>query len=214
MERKAATFEHCTFQSCSIVSTCYNGCDYVIVLGGHSGGGDLTSIEILSKNKWYNCRTESPEDCLPILSATVSNTTLYVMSGNGFIGYSISLRDLLNFVDCQPINSKNTSLSLPWTQLPHLPLRYATPTSICGEFLKVGGQDDRDEGSSAIYQLWNNQFVEVGHLSVARRECLVVTPSSDKIVVVGGCCLSKRGDTSFMLVSSSYTVEVISVVQK
>ena len=66
---------------------------------------------------------------------------------------------------------------------------------MCGEFLIVGGRDNHVECSSAIYQLWNDQFVEVGHLSVGRRECLVVTPSPHEIMVVGGSGWFEIDDT-------------------
>ena len=165
------------------VSTYYDGRKYVIVVGGRSAGGDwITSVEVLSNNKWYQ-RNHLPDN-LQFPLATVCNTTLYVISGISFIGYSISLRDLL--VDTRPMKCRNSPLILPWTRLPRLPLHLTTPVSMCGEFLIVGGRDGHNEHSSAIYQLWNNQFVEIGHMSEARSECSAVTPSPDKMVVVGG----------------------------
>ena len=186
----------------AVVSTCYNGHDYIIVAGGRGGGGDwITSVEVLSNNKWSH-KTDLPDGLL-YPSATVSNTTFYVISG--FIGYSISLRDLL--VDSRTVKSQNSPLTLPWKRLPRLPLRYTTPVSMCGEFFIVGGGDGRDEFeySSTIYQLWNNRFVEVGHMSEAREECSVVTASPDKMVVVGGSM--HTGDYAIV----SPTVEEVSV---
>ena len=183
----------------AVVSTCYNGHDYIIVAGGKGGGGDwITSVEVLLNGKWHH-KADLP---VPLQSplATVSNTICYVISATYIIGYSISLRDLL--VDSRPIESQNPPL--PWTQLPHLPLLYATPVSMCGEFFIVGGRGRNDSGirSSAIYQLWNNQFMEIGHMSEAKWACLVVTPSPDKMVVVGG--LGSNAIT--------HTVEELSVV--
>ena len=78
----------------AVVSTCYNGSNYVIVAGGKDGRGDwIASVEILSKDKWYH-GTDFP-DLLQFPSATVSSTTLYVIDENNFIGYYILLRDLL-----------------------------------------------------------------------------------------------------------------------
>ena len=196
----------------AVVSTSYDGHDYIIVAGGKSDGGNwITSVEVLSNNKWSH-KTDLP-DGLQLPSATVSNTTLYVISKYDFIGYSISLRELL--VDSQPMKFPLTlpwtrllplpwtQLPLPWKQLPRLPMHYTTPVSICGEFLIVGGRDGNGKLSSAIYQLWNNQFVEVDHVAEAKRWCLAVTPSPDKMVVVGG--FSRGG-------MISHTVEEVSVV--
>ena len=97
---------------------------------------------------------------------------------------------------------QNSPLTLPWTKLPRTPLRYTTLASVCGEFFIVGGRDDSGKHSSAICQLWNNQFVEVGHMSEARCRCLVVTPSPQKMVVVGG----------WDQIRISHTVEELSVV--
>ena len=164
----------------AVVSTCYDGCDYIIVAGGVGGGDDwITSVEVLSNGKCYH-KTDLPDGAV-YPSVAVSNTTLYVISGT--IGYSVSLRDLL--VDNRPINFQDSPLTLQWTQLPRLPLYDTTPVCMGGVFLIVGGKD-RNKGSSAIYQLWNNQFVEIGHMSEARRECLVVILSPDKMMVVGG----------------------------
>ena len=171
----------------AVVSASYDSCDYVIVVGGMRGSGSgnwITSVEIFSNNKWHH-RTDLPE-CLPYPSVTVTNTTLYVITKYYHIGYSISLRDLL--VDSREIRSQNSPLTLPWARLPRLPLCLTTSVSVCGELLIVGGQDNHVRNSFAVYQLWNNQFVEVGRMFKARRQCLVVTPSPYKMVVVGGYC--------------------------
>ena len=180
------------------VNTRYDGQDYVIVAGQQSHSLRVTSIEVLSNGKW--CHRANLPHHIQFLLASVSDTTFYVISGDDFIGYSVSLRELL--IDERPKESQNSPLTLQWTRLPRSPVRITTPACMHGEFFLVGGRDSRGERSSAIYQLWMNRFVEVGHLSEPRAACGVATVSPNKMVVVGG------GSGKPML---SQTVDVIRV---
>ena len=161
------------------VSTRYDGRDYVIAAGQESNFRRITSIEVFSNGKWCH-RADLPHH-IQFLLATVSDTTFYVVSGTDFMGYSILLSELL--VDERP---KESPLSLQWTRLPHLPLRLTTPACMGNAFFLVGGKDNRDENSSAIFQLINGQFVVVGHLSEPRAMCCVVRIAPGRMLVAGG----------------------------
>ena len=50
----------------------------------------------------------------------------------------------------------------------------------------IGGIRDLSSVNS-FHQLIDGQWVELGSMSSERRECLVVSPSPDKIMIVGGC---------------------------
>ena len=105
------------------------------------------------------------------------------MIGRDGDGYSCSLQALL-FSD-QPISSQSLTRSLMWTPLPHLPVTGITAATFCGQLVIIGGMRDGSTVNS-IYQLVDGQWVMIGSMSSGRRECLVASPSPDKMVVVGG----------------------------
>ena len=61
----------------------------------------------------------------------------------------------------------------------------STAATLCGQLVTVGG----DQGwlrVNSIHQLIDGQWVEIGSMSSGRWRCLVVTPSPDKMMIVGG----------------------------
>ena len=77
------------------------------------------------------------------------------------------------------------SHTVTWTSLPQQPVKCSTITSLCGQLLIIGWLQS---GSSvkSIYQLVDEEWVEVGSLSSGRSKCLVVATSPDKMMIVGG----------------------------
>ena len=61
----------------------------------------------------------------------------------------------------------------------------STAATLCGQLVIVGGEQGGSSVNS-IYQLINGQWVEIGSMSSDRWMCLVVTPSPDKMMIVGG----------------------------
>ena len=100
------------------------------------------------------------------------------------------------------------SLQSPiWKPLPDLPLHYSTPAILAGQLVCVGGRRGGGTGSpqdDSIHQLVDGQWVKIGTISSARDFCLVVTPSPDRMLVVGG----HTG-----LFSHSYSVEMYEVIE-
>ena len=176
-----------TPRSCpAVVSTCYNAHTYIVVAGGEDDDGWTTAVEVLS-NKGLYLISNLPKP-LAFPAATVTSTMLYVISGDDSnIGFTISLKDLLD--DNQEIRSQ-------WTPLPelHISLSFRTPASLCDKFILVGGLIET-ECSSAIYQLDNNQFVEIGRMNV-------VTPSPNKMVVAGSVAIVTPSPDVMVVVGS------------
>ena len=61
----------------------------------------------------------------------------------------------------------------------------STAAALCGQLVIIGGKRDRSSVNS-IHQLVDGQWVEIGSMSSNRRWCLVVSPSPDKMIIVGG----------------------------
>ena len=107
---------------------------------------------------------------------------LYVI-GDDRTGYSCSLLALLS--SDQPITSQSISNILTWTPLPQPPVWNPTAATLCGQLVTVGGQFFASPFNS-IHQLIDGQWVKIGSMSSGRGKCLVVTPSPDKMMIVGG----------------------------
>ena len=158
--------------------------DYIFVIGGH-GNGDrwTTTVELFHVNsrRWYQL-TDLPQP-LHYPSATICAHQLNVISG-GDNGYSCSLQALPS--SDQRITSQSIRHLISWTSLPRLPVKLSTAATLCGQLVIIGGYGQGLSPVNSIHQLVNGQWVEIGSMSRGRWECLVVSPSPDKMMIVGG----------------------------
>ena len=163
----------------SVVST--SDGKYIVVIGGYVGGDWTATVELfhVRSRRWYEL-TNLPQD-LTRPSATICDNQLYVI-GSDDTGYSCSLQALLS--SDQPITSQSISNILTWTSLPQLPLEWSTAATLCGQLVTVGGMRGVSPVNS-IHQLLDGQWVKIGSMSSCREMCLVVTPSPDKMMIVG-----------------------------
>ena len=155
--------------------------NYIVVIGGSVGGWTAT-VELfpVRSRRWYKL-TNLPQ-ALALPSATICDNQLHVIGHDG-TGYSCSLQALLS--SDQPITSQSISNILTWTPLPQLPVTASTAATLCGQLVTVGGRQDRSQVNS-IHQLIDGQWVKIGSMSSDRSQCLVVTPSPKKMMIVGG----------------------------
>ena len=158
--------------------------NYIFVIGGSVGIADWTAtIELfhVRSRRWYEL-TNLPQaltrPSATICSATKCDNQLHVIGHEG-TGYSCSLQALPS--NDQPIISQSIANILTWTPLPQQPVEYSTAATLCGQLVIAGG--DRDVNS--IYQLIDGQWVKIGSMSGGKR-CLIVSPSPDKMMIVGG----------------------------
>ena len=153
---------------------------HLIVIGGFGGGGGrwTAAVELfqVKSRRWYKL-TDLPQP-LPLPSATICGDQLNVIEDAN--GYSCSLSSLPS--RDQPITSP---LTLSWKPLPHLPVEVSTAATLCGQLVLIGG---RQGGSyvNSIHQLVGEEWVKIGSMARGRYYCLVVSPSPDKIIIVGG----------------------------
>ena len=151
--------------------------DYLIVIGGYGSDGARTELFQVKSRRWYKL-TYLPQT-IPLLSATIRGDLLHVI-GIGRNGYSCSLQSLPS--NDRPITSP---LTLSWEPLPPLPVEYSTAATLCGQLVLIGGSQGGSLVNS-IHQLVEGQWVEIGSMTSGRLQCLAVSPSPDRIMIVGG----------------------------
>ena len=155
---------------------------YIVVIGGSVGVSRwIATVELfhVRSRRWYEL-TNLPQ-ALPRPSATICDNEVHVIERDG-TGYSCSLQALLS--SDQPITSQSISNILTWTPLSQLPVEWSTAATLCGQLVTVGGHGGSHVNS--IHQLLDGQWVKIGSMSSGRSSCLVVTPSPDKMMIVGG----------------------------
>ena len=154
----------------------------VVVIGGCGEGGETTAVELLNTHsRRWSTITSLPKP-LTLPSAVVCGDLLYVIGGNCVYSYLLS---------ALPDSTRpDKSLQSPvWKQLPDLPLHDSTPAILAGQLVCVGGRRGGEYESpkdDSIHQLVDGQWEKIGTISSAREDCLVVTPSPDRMLVVGG----------------------------
>ena len=154
--------------------------DYLIAIGGWVIDGAATAtVELfqVKSRRWYKL-TDLPQPLQSPL-ATICGDQLHVI-GRGGKGYSCSLQSLPS--NDRPITSP---LTLSWKPLPPLPVTASTAATLCGQLVLIGGRQYLSPVNS-IHQLVEGQWVEIGSMTSVRDWCLAVSPSPDRILIVGG----------------------------
>ena len=150
--------------------------NYIFVIGGASAGHKWTAtVELfhVRSKRWYEL-TNLPQ-ALSFPSATICGNQLHVIGRNG-AGYSCFFQDVL---------SSDQPTTLTWTPLPELPVKWSTAATLSGQLVIVGGERD-GAFINSIHQLIGGEWVVIGFMSSGRKECLIVSPSPDKIFILGG----------------------------
>ena len=149
--------------------------EYLFVIGGYVGGLWTVGVELLQvKSKMWCQLTDLPQP-LPDPSATIYGDLVCVIGTNAN-GYSL-----------QALLSKDELQSVPHLvePLPPLPVTDSTVATLCGQLVLIGGERHGSPVNS-IHLLVDGQWVEIGSMTTGRWRCLVASPSSDKIIIVGG----------------------------
>ena len=158
--------------------------EYLIVIVGYVDEGNCwtasATVELfqVKSRRWYKL-TDLPQP-LYDPSATICGDQLNVIGGDAN-GYLCSLQALPS--SDQPITSP---LTLSWKPLPPLPVKESTAATLYGQLVLVGGRRHDRSPVNSIHQLVDGQWVEIGSMATGRSWCLVVSPSPDKIIIVGG----------------------------
>ena len=164
----------------AVVST--SGGDYIIGIGGYGDDGWTGTVELfqVKTRRWYKL-TNIPQP-LAHPSATICGNQLHVIGWDDN-GYTCSIKNLPS--SDEPITSQSIPHLISWTSLPRLPVIRSTAVTLYGQLVIIGGIQGRSSVNS-IHQLVDGKWVKIGSMSSGRRKCLVVSPSPDRMMIVGG----------------------------
>ena len=165
---------------------------WLVVAGGYGAGASkLSSVEVMDTDtkQWY---TGPPT---PIawssMKTAVVDDVCYLMGGyigynsaDHFKVYSVSLPALVSQLNSDS-SAKDTQI---WKEIPQLPVMYATPLSISGSLLAVGGNDKHHKAVSAIhlYQPDAGQWMKVSDMPTQRYLCTCIMTTDQELLVAGG----------------------------
>ena len=154
--------------------------DYIIVIGGRVRDGWTATVELfqVKTRQWYEL-TNLPQP-LPYPSATLCGNQVHVIGGDGVIGYSCFLPS-----SDEPITLQSISDLISWAFLPHLPVNDPTIATLSGQLVIIGGGRGWSPVDS-IHQLVKGRWVKIGYMDSGKMKCLSVSPSPDRVMVVGG----------------------------
>ncbi|CAI8038976.1 Kelch-like protein diablo [Geodia barretti] len=148
--------------------------NHVFVIGGNDASHDISTIKSFEiKSKRFLKQTPLPQ-ALARPSATICHDKLHVIGANA-IGFSCSLHALVSSEECKV------------TSLPQLPVMASTAASLCGQLVIIGGTPGSTASSTkasvnSIYQLMDEQWVEIGTMHFGRKSCFVVNTTPEKLV--------------------------------
>ena len=157
--------------------------DYIIVIGGWDGGAVTATVELfqVKTRQWYELLKLPNPFIHP--SATICGNQLHVI--HAYDGYSCSLQALPS--SDEPITPQSLPDLISWTPLPRLPVLCSTAATLSGQLVIIGGrQGESQVNSRSIYQLVEGRWVEIGSMTSGREWCLSVSPSPDRVMIVGG----------------------------
>ena len=164
----------------AVVST--SGGDYIIVIGGCSDGSWTGTVELfqVKTRRWYKLTNIPRPFTFP--SATICGNQLHV-TGDNANRYTCSIQNLPS--SDEPITSQSIPHLISWTSLPRLPVTRSTAATFYEQLVIIGGMQGYSSVNS-IHQLVDGQWVVIGSMSSDRWDCLVVSPSPERMMIVGG----------------------------
>lgn len=149
---------------------------------------NCATVEVYSRssNQWH-IANPLPSPCA-FMTSTIINNTCYFFGG---------VKDKLGIKDCfhASMDSLKEKVAQPmqhhesvWMCFPHTPLICSAAASLRGSLVALGGKNDDNTMSSALYVLLNDAWIQLinGYLPTPRGGCTAASISPDRMVVIGG----------------------------
>ena len=160
--------------------------EHVVVAGGSSSPFfvDITTVEVMDTRSL----TWSPVASLPhpynAASATIHGDCVYLLGGFDNSGKT---KSVLTCSLAQLLVSSLSSSSV-WYKIADVPFYRSTCVSVKGELLAIGGCGEGGKPKATVYKYngKTNAWDLIGSMPTARHNSMIVTMSSNVIVVLGG----------------------------
>ncbi len=172
---------------CEAVAVSYQ--QFLVVAGGYDqSGSDLNTVNILnSSTKQWVTAAPLPTVCYQLCPALVGDT-LYLLgglSGNATLSkhmFSTSISALISHA------TSSSRAPPPNWDVTDIILTRSTAVSLNNSLLAVGGVDDRNKDSSAIYHYnpLTKRWTKVGDVPAALSLCACTALPSGELMVLGG----------------------------
>ena len=168
---------------------CVTTKEFLVVIGGLSGGGGLDIVEVMNMNTKQWTTVSSLPQKQYALSTAVCGDTLYLAGGFNVASKSVFSCPLPNLLPFKSLGSiLRRSFSQSWKEISSLPVGDSTLVSFNGQMLAIGGRSDSKNYTTNIYRydplanVWN----VISQMKNKRSHCLAVTLRDDQLIVVGG----------------------------
>lgn len=168
---------------------------WIVVAGGR--GSMEAPVEILDSTggQWYRANAPLPQK-LCKMSSIMIDSVWYLLGGysgreSAKMCLSIHLDKLISQAVLQA-SAANGILDrdqpIRWQALPDAPLVGSTAVSHNGLLFAIGGEQEIDKGSTAIYyyQTVSGQWIKAGSLPSERKECGCTVLPSGELLIAGG----------------------------
>ena len=163
-----------------------------LVVAGGEAVGDLATVEVMDINtKQWTTVCPLPQK-LRLPSGIVCGDSLYL--AGGLIGclwsksvFTCSLPDLWQPETLGSRIRRTLTRSNVWKEISSLPVTRSTLASFGGHLLAIGGNDSGNPTTDVYrYDSHTDSWHVISQMKNKRSQCLAVTLSEDRLIVVGG----------------------------
>ena len=159
----------------------------LIVAGGHDGSNRLNTVEVMNIRTLVWSTAASLPHPYSNASAAICGDQLYMLGEYGKDKVlTCSLTSLLQ-------SHSKTSSHPVWKRISDAPAYHSTCVAVDGELLAVGGEDEQQKATSALYKYepTSNSWHHISNMLTARHDCLVAILPTSEMMVVGGSTFSR-----------------------
>ena len=170
---------------------------HLIVAGGYNGSCPLNTVDVIDIETLVWSTAASLPHPYSSASAAICGDQLYMLGGakDGYTKsvLTCSLTNLLQSHRSHSVWKKFfevpvTSSHSVWKRISDAPVYRSTCVAVDGELLAVGGENEREKATSAVYKYEpaTDSWLHISNMPTGRYHCLVAVLPTNEMIVVGG----------------------------
>ena len=162
--------------------------EHLIVAGGATGLGyhdSINTVEVMDTKSVVWSTVASLPHPYSFASATICGDHLYMLGGDDDKGKT---KSVLTCSLTELLQSSSSSPSV-WHRVADAPTYYSTCAAVNGQLLAVGGCDENDEATAAIYKYnqRTNTWDYISDMPTVTYDCLVTVLPTNEIILLLVC---------------------------